>query len=314
MKAGSRRVIICALLANMGIAAAKFIGFLVTGSASMLAEAVHSVADSGNQALLVVGGILAARKPSAEHPFGYGRERYFWAFVVSVVLFVLGSLFSLYEGVTKMHGAHPIESSQWAIGILLLALVLEATALRAAVHEGNRLRRGESWWGFIRQARSPEVPVVLLEDSGAVIGLVLALLGVGIGTISGDSRFDALGSVGIGILLAVIATVLAIEMKSLLIGEAARPDQLRQIREIIEAAPGVCRILDLRTLHLGPDQLLVAGKLELEAGFDFGRITALLNGIEARARAAVPAVRMMYLEPDVPGSVEPAAIGSGRSP
>ena len=313
MKEGSRRVVIAAFLANLGIAIAKFVGFIFTGSASMLAEVVHSVADTGNQGLLLLGGVRARRAPTAEHPFGYGRERYFWAFVVAVVLFTLGSLFALYEGLSKLRHPHALESPAWAIGILVLALLLEGSALRTAAREGNRVRAGEPWWSFIRRAKSPELPVVLLEDTGAVIGLTFALTGVGLTMATGDARFDAAGSIAIGLLLGVIAVVLAGEMKSLLIGESASPAQNRLIHEAIGGTPHVRRIHDLRTLHVGPDQLLVAAKLELDAELSFPEVARTLDDAEARVRTKVPTVRWMYLEPEgsPPGSGSPTPIGDG---
>ena len=297
MREGSQRVVLAALSANLGIAVAKFVGFAVTGSASLLAEAVHSVADTGNQGLLVLGGIRAQREPSEEHPFGYGRERYFWAFIVALVLFTFGSLFALYEGVAKIRHPHELESPAWAIGILLLALVLESLALRTAAREANRLRGGESWWTFIRRAKSPEIPVVLLEDSGAVVGLLFALAGVGLALVTGDARFDAAGSVAIGLLLGVIAIVLAGEMKSLLIGEAARPRQARRIRELLARASHVRRIHEFRTLHVGPDEILVAAKVELDAALSFEEVATALDRAELQVRGEVPEVRWMYLEP-----------------
>ena len=313
MTEGSRRVVIAAFLANLGIAVAKLGVFLVTGSASMLAEGVHSVADTGNQGLLFLGGIRARRPPSPEHPFGYGRERYFWAFVVSMVLFSLGSLFALYEGVTKLRHPHTLESPQWAVAVLLLALVLEGTALRTAVREANRSREGLSWWTYIRRAKSPELPVVLLEDVGAVTGLLFALVGVGLAVWSGDARFDAAGSIAIGTLLGVIAVVLATEMKSLLIGEAARPAEDRTIRETIRNARYVERIHDLRTLHLGPDQLLVAAKLELDPGLSFREVALALNEVESQVRMAVPGIRWMYLEPEIASKSGGETAGRGET-
>jgi cation diffusion facilitator family transporter len=297
--------VIAAFLANFGIACAKFVGFVVTGSASMLAEAVHSVADTGNQGLLLLGGQRAQRAPDATHPFGYGGERYFWAFVVAVVLFALGSLFSIYEGVSKLRHPHEIVQPEWAIGILVVAMGLESIALRAAAREGNALRGNDSWFTFVRKAKSPEIPVVLLEDFGAVTGLVFALAGIGLAVATGDPRFDAMGGLAIGVLLGAIAIILAIEMKSLLIGEAADPAQLAQIRTCIAEAPHIRRIIDLRTLHLGPDQLLVAGKVELSHHLSFAEVARALNDVEQRIRARVPIVRHAYLEPELSSDAVP---------
>jgi cation diffusion facilitator family transporter len=299
MTDGSRRAILAALLANLGIACAKFLAFLATGAASMLAESVHSVADTGNQGLLFLGGIRARREPTPEHPFGYGSERYFWAFVVAMVLFSLGSLFAISQGIDKLRHPHSLTSPGWAVGVLLAGLVLEGWSLRTAVREASRIRGSESWWGFVRHAKSPELPVVLLEDLGALLGLLLALLGVGLSVVLDDSRFDALGSIAIGMLLGVIAAVLASEMKSLLIGEAASPRVREQILDAIEATPRVGRLIHLRTLHLGPDQLLVGAKVEFDAGLQSAEIAEAIDAVEASVRSRVPLARLIYIEPDV---------------
>ncbi|MGH9183092.1 MAG: cation diffusion facilitator family transporter [Acidimicrobiales bacterium] len=297
MQEGSRRAIFAALLANTGIAVAKFVGFLVTGAASLLAEAVHSVADSGNQGLLLLGGSRSRRRPTPDHPFGYGRERYFWAFVVSLVLFSLGGLFAIAEGIRKIREPHQLASPAVAIAILVVAIVFDVVSLRTAIREADRERRGQRWLDFIRRAKSPELPVILLEDVGATVGLVLALLGIAAAEVTGDPRWDAVGSLGIGVLLVVIAVALAVEMKSLLIGEAARPADQTAIRDAIEAGADVRRLLHLRTLHLGPDELLVAAKLELEGTLSFEGVAAAIDAAEERLRASVPTARVVYLEP-----------------
>jgi cation diffusion facilitator family transporter len=304
MKEGSRRAVITAFFANLGIALAKFIAFLFTGAASMLAEAVHSVADTANQGLLLLGNARASRAPTPEHPFGFARERYFWAFVVSVVLFTLGALFACYEGVQKLRHPHAISSPEWAFGVLFVAIVFEGFAFRTAARAANPLRRGASWWAFIRRAKSPELPVVLLEDSGALLGLSFALVGVTLALLTGDARFDALGSIAIGLLLGAIAIVLAVEMKSLLIGESAAPRQQRAIAAAIEGRPEVRRLIDLRTQHLGPEQLLVCAKVELDSALTFPRVVEAIDAIQAGVRTSVPAADLIYLEPDVldPGS------------
>jgi len=299
VKEGSRRAIVAAFLANLGIACAKLVAFLVTGAASLGAEAVHSLADTGNQGLLLLGAARARRPPDEAHPFGHGRERYFWSFVVALVLFSLGSLFAIAEGVEKLRHPHVIESPAWALGVLGVAIALEAGSLATAVREARRSKGPESWWGFIRRAKTPELPVVLLEDVGALLGLGFALAGVGLAFGTGDPRFDALGSVAIGILLGVIAAVLAREMKSLLIGEAATPGDVAAIREAIEGTGEVRRVIHLRTLHLGPEELLVAAKLELSPSLDARGIAAAIDDAEARLRARVPIARLVFLEPDV---------------
>src|SRR5689334_18720633 len=236
---GSTKAIIAALLANMGIALAKFVAFVLTGSSSMLAEGVHSVADTSNQALLLLGGKKAKKAPTAVHPFGFGRERYFWSFVVSIIIFTLGSLFAIFEGEEKIrHSAdHGLESAGVAIAILVIAMVLESFSFATAIRESNHIRGGASWPHFIRRAKVPELPVVLLEDFGALIGLVLALLGVGLTIITGNPVWDGIGTLCIGLLLGVIAIVLSIEMKSLLIGEAADPAEEDKIIAAINGSP-----------------------------------------------------------------------------
>jgi cation diffusion facilitator family transporter len=296
---GGRRAIIAAFFANLGIAIAKFIGFAFTGAASMLAEAVHSVADTSNQGLLLLGSSRARRKPTPEHPFGYGRERYFWAFVVALVIFSVGSMFALYEGEEKLRHPHELESVGWAVGILLVAIVFESFSLRTAVHESNRVRGDQSWWSFIRRAKVPELPVVLLEDIGALIGLAFALAGVGLAEVTGNARWDAAGSIAIGVLLGAIAITLIIEMKSLLIGEAASPAVLATIVSTMEANGRVRRVIHMRTQHLGPDELLVAAKLELDRDLTVPELAAAIDAVEASVRVAVPEARVIYLEPDV---------------
>ncbi len=308
MQEGSRTAILAALVANGGIAIAKFTGFAITGAASLLAEAVHSVADTSNQALLLLGGNRARRTATAEHPFGYGRERYFWSFVVALVLFSLGGLFAIYEGVQKLRDPHEVESLSVAVGILLIAVVLETFSLRTAIREANHVRGDRSWWSFIRHSKSPELPVVLLEDIGAEVGLFVALGGVITARVTDEPRWDAAGSLAIGILLVVIAIVLVIEMKSLLIGESASPADDKAIREAIESTPEVRRLIHMRTQHLGPDELLVAAKVELANAASLADVAAAVNACESRLRAAVPAARVVYLEPDVARPAEePAA-------
>lgn len=298
MQEGSRRAIFAAFLANLGIAIAKFVGFAFTGAASLLAEALHSVADTGNQALLFLGGSRARRPASPEHPFGYGRERYFWAFVVSIVLFLLGGLFALFEGEEKLRHPHELDSPEWAFVILGLAIVLEAFSFRTAIREANKVRAGEGWWSFVRRSKSPELPVVLLEDLGALVGLLFALAGVTLATVTDEPRFDAAGSLAIGALLVVIAITLSIEMRSLLIGEAASPKMQAEITRAIEGAREVRRIIHLRTLHLGPDELLVAAKVDIDAP-SVEEVARAIDVVEARVRAAVPIARVVYLEPDL---------------
>ncbi len=291
--------ILAALGANLAIAVAKFVGFLLTGSSSMLAESVHSVADSGNQALLLLGGRRAARAADEEHPFGHGRDRFFYAFVVALVLFSVGGLFSVYEGYHKFREPEAIESAGVAIGILVFAVVAEGFSFRTAVKESTPLKGDDSWWGFIRHAKVPELPVVLLEDFAALIGLVLALAGVGLAVLTGEPRWDAVGTLGIGVLLLAVACVLAVEMKSLLMGESASKDSVTRIRTALVDGAGVLRVIHLKTMHLGPDELLVAAKVALAPELDLPGVARAIDDAEARVRAAEPQARVMYLEPDL---------------
>jgi cation diffusion facilitator family transporter len=295
---GGTRAIVAALAANLGIATAKFVGFLLTGSSSMIAESAHSVADSGNQALLLLGGRLARRDANEAHPFGYGRDRYFYAFLVALVLFTVGALFSLYEGVHKLQHPGEVESPLIAIGILLVAIALESFSLRTAVAESNRVRGGVTWVQFIRRAKAPELPVVLLEDTAALLGLVFALLGVSLAAITDNGTWDAIGTLAIGVLLGVIAIILVIETKSLLVGEAASPDAVDRIRAAL-VGQGVDRVIHLRTMHLGPDELLVAAKIAMPRTTSLERVAAAIDAAERRVRAAEPVARVIYLEPDL---------------
>jgi cation diffusion facilitator family transporter len=294
---GTRRAIVAAFLANLGIAISKFVAFVITGSASMLAESIHSVADTGNQGLLFLGGKRARKAPTAEHPFGFATERYFWAFIVALVLFTLGAMFAMYEGIQKLIDPHELESPIWAFGVLGVAIVLEGWSLRTARHEAKASRGRRSWWSFIRTTKNPELPVVLLEDTGAITGLVFALVGITLAEITGNARWDALGSIGIGLLLGVIAVILAIEMKSLLIGEAVSPEVDAAIRTAILDGPEVSRIIHLRTSHLGPDDVLLAAKLEFTCDTT-AALTDAIDSVEARVRTSSPIVRLIFFEPD----------------
>jgi cation diffusion facilitator family transporter len=296
---GEVRAVIAALLANMGIAASKLLAFFFTGSSSMLSEGVHSIADSGNQILLLLGRKQAMRRPNEEHPFGYGRARYIYAFIVSIVLFSLGGVFALYEGCQKILHPEKLDSPIWAFGVLIVSLLLEAFSLRTAVKESNLLRRSTPWTRFIRGAKAPELPVVLLEDVGALIGLVLALSGVSAAVVTGNARWDGIGSLAIGALLVVIAIFLAIEMNSLLIGESGSAEHIDAIRCAIEAGEEVERIVHLKTLHLGPDELMVVVKIAIRHDETARSIAQAIDRAEERIRSAVPIARMIYIEPDI---------------
>jgi cation diffusion facilitator family transporter len=307
---GGTKAVVAALLANTGIAVTKFGAYFLTGgaAASMLAEAIHSVADAGNQGLLLLGGKKAKKVATPEHPFGYGRERYVWAFIVSIVLFSVGGLFALYEAYDKwveVSGGHPNEllaSSWWwvPVAVLLAAVVMESFSFRTAIKESNEVRGSRSWSEFIRSAKAPELPVILLEDFAALVGLVFALFGVSLTLLTDNGYFDVVGTAMIGLLLVAVAITLAIEMKSLLLGESATADHQRRIEGAIKSVDGVSQIIHIKTLHVGPEELLVAAKVAV-THYDTGeQITGAINAAEAAARAAVPEMTLlMYLEPDI---------------
>jgi cation diffusion facilitator family transporter len=296
---GGNKAIIAALSANAGIAVAKFVGYLVTGSSSMLAEAVHSVADTSNQLLLLLGGKRAQRAATAEHPFGYGRDRYFYSFVVALLLFSLGAVFAIYEGIHKLGNPEPLTSPLIAVIILVIAIALEGYSFHTAIGESRELKGRSTWWQFIRQAKAPELPVVLLEDFAALIGLVLALIGVGLTVLTDNPVFDALGTLAIGLLLGVIAAILIVEMKSLLIGEGASEPVLSRIVRELECCDPVERVIHIRTQYLGPEELLVAAKIAFTPMIRVEEVARAIDTAEKRVREAVPEARLIYLEPDL---------------
>ena len=296
MQEGSLRAVLFALCANIGVAIAKFVGYAATGAASLLAEGVHSIADCSNQLLLLFGSYRARRGPTPEHPFGYGRERYFWAFVVAVVLFALGGLFAVAEGLEKLRHPTPIAHPGWGIGIVLVSMCFEGVALRTAALEARKQKGTQSWWTFLRRAKTAELSVILLEDTGALLGLSLALVSLALVGITGEPRYDALGSIAIGVLLGAISLFLGIEMRSLLIGEAASPSVQRAIRRILESQPHVQRLLHMRTQHLGPDELLIGAKLEFDPDLTVATAAAAVETAEAVLRTEIPAARVVYLE------------------
>ncbi|MFE6223232.1 MULTISPECIES: cation diffusion facilitator family transporter [unclassified Streptomyces] len=296
---GGTKAIVAALAANLAIAAAKFVAFLFSGSSSMLAESVHSLADSGNQGLLLVGGKKAQREATPQHPFGYGRERYIYAFLVSIVLFSVGGMFAIYEGYEKIKHPHEIEAWYWPVGVLVFAIIAETFSFRTAIKESNQVRGGLSWKEFVRRAKAPELPVVLLEDLGALVGLILALGGVGLALLTGDGIWDGIGTLCIGVLLILIAIVLAAETKSLLLGEAAGLDDVKKIEDAIVDGTTVTRLIHMRTLHLGPEELLVAAKIAVAHDDTAADVARAIDAAEERIRAAVPIARVIYLEPDV---------------
>ena len=298
MHEGSKKAIFAAFLANLGIAIAKVAAAIITGSASMLAEAIHSFADTGNQGLLFLGGRRAAKPADEHHQFGYGAERFFWAFVVALVLFTLGALFSLYEGYDKLTNPHEVDSPIVAFVVLGVAVVLEGLSLRTAVREANEYRNGRPWLAFIRLTKNPELPVVLLEDTGAIAGLVLALSGLALAVATDEPRFDAVGSLAIGVLLGAIAIILAVEMKSLLIGESAVGATERRIQTALATSPEVRSVIHLRTLQLGPEEVLLAAKLDFAVA-DVATLARAIDTVEARIREACGEVTVIYLEPDL---------------
>ena len=294
---GGTRTIVTALIANFTISIAKFFGFIITSSSAMLAEAVHSLADTSNQALLLLGKKRSKKLPSAQRPFGFGRERFFWAFVVSLVLFSLGSMYAVYEGIEKIRHPHEIDSLWWALAILLFAMVMEAYAFQTAVKESRFYKGDHSWKSFIRRSRIPELPVVLLEDFGALMGLVFAFVCVLIADITGNAVWDGIGTLSIGILLGLIAIILAIETKSLLIGEGALPEQVVRIENTITSSPEVLSLIDMRTEYLGPETLLVAAKIEFSGEASPSDISGDVDTIENRIREVEPLAKIIYLEP-----------------
>ncbi|WP_069163980.1 cation diffusion facilitator family transporter [Nocardia altamirensis] len=296
---GGKKAILAALTANAGIAVAKFIGAAITGSASMLAEAVHSVADTSNQGLLLLGQQRAAQEADQLHPFGYGRNRYFYSFIVALVLFTIGSIYAIYEGIHKIQHPEDLTSPIVAVVILVIAIALETYSFMTAVKESRPIKGDASWWRFIRTSRSPELPVVLLEDTGALVGLLFALAGVGLTMITGEPIWDGIGTLAIGLLLGVIAVILIIEMQSLLIGEGATPAEDLAIRQNLVDGTRIDRLIHLKTQYLGPDELLVAAKIGTVPGLDVEALAAAIDDAEARVRAAVPAARVIYLEPDL---------------
>ncbi|PJJ70897.1 cation diffusion facilitator family transporter [Diaminobutyricimonas aerilata] len=296
---GGSKAIIAALLANVGIAITKFIAWAFSGSSSMLAEGVHSLADSGNQLLLLLGGRKARRAADEAHPFGYGRERFVYAFVVSIILFAVGGVFSLYEGVEKLTHPHPLE--QWWLPLLVLAvaIVLESFSLRTAIRESRPLKGNQSWVQFVRRAKAPELPVVLLEDTAALLGLVFAFVGVGVTVLTGDAMWDGIGTIAIGVLLIVVAIILGVETKSLLVGEGASAADVAKIRGVINQHPEVEALIHLKTLYLGPDELLVGAKVAFPRQTRLTEVATSINALETAIREQVPTARVIYLEPDV---------------
>jgi cation diffusion facilitator family transporter len=299
MSHGTSKAVAAACLANAGIAVAKIVGFFLTGASSMLAEAIHSIADTGNQALLLLGQRRGQREPDARHPLGYARERYFWSFVVAMVLFALGSVYAIYEGIHRLLHPAPLESPLIAVGILGFAVLLESWSFRTALAEARVLRGKQGWLEFVRRTKTAELPVVLLEDLGALLGLAIAFVGVGLTALTGNSRFDGIGSIVIGVLLGLLAMLLSVEMQSLLIGESAEPEVEEQIHSLLAGSRDVKRVIHMRTVHLGPDDLMVVAKLEFDAGLDVPGLCERIDEAERAVREIVPIARLLFIEPDV---------------
>ena len=304
---GGTKAVVAALTANLAIAVVKFGAWALTGASSMLAEAIHSVADSGNQVLLLLGARKAKQGADEQHPFGYGRERYIYAFIVSIVLFSVGGLFALYEAYHKWHEVHEklpnelIEGRWWWVPLVVLvaAMVAEGLSFRTAVRESNKTRGDTSWVKFIRSAKAPELPVILLEDFAALLGLVFALFGVGLTLITGNGYFDVIGTAMIGILLVAVAVTLAVETKSLLLGESASPEAVTRIQQALQGTAGVERVIHMKTLHLGPEEVLVAAKIAVSSNESAAHVAATIDAAEVSVRAAEPVVTSLYLEPDI---------------
>lgn len=299
MSSGSgTKAVLAAFGANLGIAVIKFVAFAITGSSSMLAEGVHSVVDSGNQGLLMIGARTSKRRADIEHPFGYGRDRFVYAFLVGLMLFSAGGLFAIYEGVTKIRHPHHLDDPIVAIVVLFIAISLEGASLRTAMHESQHHKGTDTWFGFIRHAKVPELPAVLLEDVAALTGLVFALIGVGLAELTHEPVWDGIGTLAIGVLLVTVAIVLVVETKSLLLGESAAPVQLRAIEAAL-TGDGVDRVIHLRTMHLGPEEILVGAKIALPPGAPLNEVARAIDSAEQRIRQAVPSARVIYLEPDL---------------
>ena len=300
MNEGSRKAIIAAFFANMGIAISKLVGFFLTGSAGLAAESVHSFADTGNQGLLLLGAKRSARERDEDHPFGHQRERYFWAFVVALVLFSMGGLFAIYEGISKLRHPHETDSLGIAIGILVVAILLETYSLRTALKEVAHVKpAGQSYWQFIRTSKSPELPTVLLEDVAAETGLFLALIGVLLGHFTHEPRWDAAGSIAIGVLLVAVAFILGVEMKALLMGETASKEDRLALSKALRQHPQISEVVYMHTEHLGPDTLLVATKVIFDPDLSAADVSRIVDEAEAAMRAVVPTAKFIFIEPDM---------------
>ncbi len=297
-KANSRKTIFLALGANFAIFVAKLAAALLTGSGSMLAEAVHSLADCGNQVLLLIGMRQARRAASPDHPLGYGLVVYFWSFLVALLLFSVGGIFSVYEGIHKLHVHAPLRWPWLAVGVLVFAIAAEAFSMWGCLREVNKARSGKSLWRWFRESRQSELIVVFGEDLAALLGLCLALAAVLATFLTGDPLFDACGSIAIGVLLCVIAIFVAREVASLLIGQSADPGLRAAIGDFVRAQPEIERVFNLITLQLGPD-VMVATKAQMRGQLSGDELIAAINRVEAAMKQQFPEIRWSFFEPDV---------------
>ncbi|ALE19267.1 cation diffusion facilitator family transporter [Lawsonella clevelandensis] len=300
---GGKKAIVAALLANLGIAIAKFVGFLVTGAASMMAEAIHSVADTSNQILLLIGDKRAEKAPDRTHQFGYARNIYFYGFIVALVIFLLGGVFSAGEGAEKiMHSLQGTEEGGnhlVAIIILVVVLALESFSLATAVKEAKKVKGDYSWWQFIRHSHEPSLIVLIMEDSGALIGLVLALIGVSVSWATGNNVWDGVGALCIGVLLIIIAIVLIVEMKSMLIGESLDEEDFDRLVAALESVPQVQRVIYCQTEFLGPAEVLVAAKIGVSPELSSAELALAIDEAEAAVRRTDQKHYRIFIEPDI---------------
>jgi cation diffusion facilitator family transporter len=299
MATTGKKTILAALIANVGIAIAKFAGFAITKSSTMLAEGIHSSADSANQLLLLLGTRRAKREPSSKHPFGYGRERYFWSFVVALILFSLGSLFAVYEGIEKIRHPHTLNNASWAIGILIFGIFIESFSFRTAIVEAKTIKGETSWSKFVVRSKQPEIPVVLLEDAGALFGMVIALGAITLVKTTGEPIWDGIGTLSIGVLLGVIAIILAREMHSLIIGEAASEVDRLKIESIIENNRQVVQLVEMRTQHLGPEEILIGLRVAFNETLQTKDIANLINELETDIRIELKNAGPIFIEPEI---------------
>ncbi len=296
--ADSTRAVLLALAANGAIAAAKYVAAAVTGSGSLLAEAVHSTADCGNQLLLLLGLKRARRPANLEYPLGFGKEIYFWSFVVAIMLFTVGGMFSIYEGAHKLEAGGPLASPLLALGVLAFSIGMEAFSMAGALREVNKVRGARSLWAWFRATRDAALVVVFGEDLAALVGLAFAFCAVLATALTGDPLYDALGSIAIGALLVVVAILVAVEVKALLVGQGVEPSVRRDMIAFLEAHPAVENVLDLLTLHMGAD-VMVAVKAKMREHASQAELVDAINGVEAAFKARFPETHWVFFEPDV---------------